>query len=46
MEAFCRAEATAPDHWCRSQAELLVDLPECDERCRKLADQYRDHATR
>jgi len=46
MEAFCRAEATAPDHWCRSQAELLVDLPECDQPCRNLADLYRDHATR
>lgn len=45
MEAFC-AEGAAPDRWCRAQADLLVDLPECDEPCRQMASLYRDHATR
>ena len=46
MDAFCRAEGVAPDRWCRAQADLLVDLPECDEPCRQMASVYRDHATR
>jgi hypothetical protein len=46
VEAFCRADAAAPDRWCRAQAELLVDLPECDDPCQKIASTYRDHATR
>jgi len=46
MEAFCRLEAAAPEKWCRAQADLLFDLPECDQACNKLADRYREHATR
>ena len=46
MEAFCRADGAAPDQWCRAQADLLADLPECDEPCRQMTSLYRDHATR
>lgn len=40
------AEVSALADACRAQAELLFDVPECDDACRQLARRFTHRATR
>jgi hypothetical protein len=39
LKSMCTAPDTSLREWCRVQADLVLEIPECDEECQGLAKQ-------
>src|SRR5262245_14871273 len=46
LESSCHVGARGLDDFCRTQAEFILEFPECDARCSQLAKDYLAHPSR
>ncbi len=46
LRSTCKVDASNLDEYCREQASLIEQFPECDRDCRTVASPYLSHPTR